>query len=79
MLQNIENGSHVLVDGSLISSIYERPDGKGKKAAATKITWWSIRADVVRKLDRGEPEPEPTPSRSEALERSSDHSSADPF
>ena len=23
-----------------------------------KITSWTIRADVVRKLDRGEPEPE---------------------
>ena len=29
----IKKGSHVLVEGSLISSTYERPNGKGKKAA----------------------------------------------
>jgi single-strand DNA-binding protein len=56
VLDNIQKGSHVLVEGSLISSTYDRP-GKGKKVA-TKITSWSIRADAVRRLDRGEPEPE---------------------
>ena len=54
----IKKGSHVLVEGSLLSSTYERANGKGKKAKTTKITSWSIRADVVRRLDRGEPEPE---------------------
>jgi single stranded DNA-binding protein len=54
----IKKGSHVLIEGSLVSSTYEQPSGKGKKAKAAKITSWSIRADVVRKLDRGEPEPE---------------------
>jgi hypothetical protein len=46
--------------GSLVSSTYERPNVKGKKAE--KITSWSIRADVVHKLDRGEPEPEAAPA-----------------
>ncbi|MGH9864482.1 MAG: single-stranded DNA-binding protein [Candidatus Acidiferrales bacterium] len=54
----VRRGSHVLVEGSLISSTYERANGKGKKAKTAKITSWSIRADVVRRLDRGEPEPE---------------------
>jgi len=54
----IKKGAHVLVEGSLVSSTYEQPNGKGKKSRAAKITSWSIRADVVRKLDRGEPEPE---------------------
>jgi single stranded DNA-binding protein len=58
VLENVKKGAHVLVEGSLTSSTYERPNGKGKKAANEKITSWSIRADVVRKLDRGEPEPE---------------------
>ena len=58
VLESIKKGSHVLVEGSLVSSTYERPNGKGKKAAADKITSWTIRADVVRKLDRGEPEPQ---------------------
>src|SRR6266852_3752169 len=54
----IKKGAHVLVEGELVSSNYERPNGKSKKSATTKTTSWSIRADVVRKLDRGEPEPE---------------------
>src|SRR5262249_27235133 len=58
VLLAIKKGSHVLIEGSLVSSTYEQPNGKSKKSKATKITSWSIRADVVRKLDRGEPEPE---------------------
>lgn len=58
VLRSIRKGSHVLVEGSLVSSTYEAPNGKGKKSAAVKITSWTIRADVVRKLDRGETEPE---------------------
>ena len=62
----IKKGSHVLVEGELVSSTYERPNGKSKKSATTKITSWSIRADVVRKLDRGEPQPEAATSASAA-------------
>src|SRR5439155_21102662 len=53
---NGKKGAHVLVEGSLVSSTCEQANGKGKKAKTAKITSWSIRADVVRKLDRGEPE-----------------------
>ena len=42
----------------LVSSTYERRTAKARRPKTTKITSWSIRADVVRKLDRGEPEPE---------------------
>ena len=52
----IKKGAHVLVEGSLVSSTYEQPNGK--KAKTAKITSWSIRADVVRKLDRNEQQPE---------------------
>src|SRR5689334_9116266 len=58
VLTAIKKGAHVLIEGSLVSSTYEQPNGKGKKSKAAKITSWSIRADVVRKLDRNEPEPE---------------------
>jgi single-strand DNA-binding protein len=58
VLTNVKKGAHVLVEGELVSSTYERPNGKSKKSATTKITSWSIRADVVRKLDRSEPQPE---------------------
>jgi single-stranded DNA-binding protein len=50
-----KKGSHVLVEGSLVSATYERGNGKGKKAESNKQTFWCIRADVVRKLDRAEP------------------------
>ena len=60
--RTIKKGAHVLVEGSLISSTYEQPNGKGKKSKTAKITSWSIRADVVRKLDRNEQEPEPPAS-----------------
>ena len=53
----IKKGAHVLVEGSLVSSTYEQPNGKGKKSKTSKITSWSIRADLVRRLGRGEPEP----------------------
>ena len=53
---------------SLVSSTYETSNGKGKKSKAAKITSWSIRADVVRKLDRGEPEPAVRASGSDAWE-----------
>ncbi|PYU82907.1 MAG: hypothetical protein DMG50_09885 [Acidobacteria bacterium] len=65
VLTNVKKGAHVLVEGTLISSTYEQANGKGKKAKTAKITSWSIRADVVRKLDRGEPEPEAPASGSQ--------------
>jgi single-stranded DNA-binding protein len=63
-------GSRVLVEGRLVSSTYERPNGnnKSKKAKTAKITSWSIRADVVRRLDRDEPGPGVQPSASDSSE-----------
>jgi single-strand DNA-binding protein len=60
----IKKGAHVLVEGSLISSTYEQPNDKGKKSKTTRtrITSWSIRADVVRRLDRNEQEVQIPPS-----------------
>jgi single stranded DNA-binding protein len=62
VVATIKKGAHVLVEGSLVSSTYEQPNGKGKKSKTTKITSWSIRADVVRKLDRNEQELQTPPS-----------------
>jgi len=64
VLSSIKKGSHVLIEGTLVSSTYEQANGKSKKAKSAKITSWSIRPDVVRKLDRGEPEPEAAASGS---------------
>ena len=79
VLNNIKKGAHVLVEGSLVSSTYEQPNGKGKKAKIAKITSWSIRADVVRKLDRGEPEPQAPASSPDAAVLPSDASDPSPF
>ena len=62
----MKKGAHVLVEGSLVSSTYEQPNGKGKKSKTTKITSWSIRADVVRKIDRNEQELQTPPSEPKA-------------
>jgi len=75
----IKKGVHVLVEGTLISSIYQAPNGKGKKAKAAKITSWSVRADVVRKLDRGEPKPQVPAATSDAAEPASEANEAVPF
>jgi hypothetical protein len=69
----------VLIEGSLVSSTHERPTEKGTKATTAKITAWSIRADVVRKLDRGDPEPEGVPSDSHTSDQTSQASDAAPF
>jgi single-strand DNA-binding protein len=67
VLENVKKGSHILVEGSLVSSTYLPGNGKDKQDETTKLTSWSIRADAVRKLDRGEPEPAAS-STSEASE-----------
>ena len=53
--------------------------GKSKNATMVKITSWSIRADVVRKLDRGELEPEAITSNSHASEEAPETTEHAPF
>ena len=79
VLNTVKKGAHVLVEGSLVSSTYDQPNGKGKKSKAAKITSWSIRADVVRRLDRGEPEPEATTSNSHPSEEPSETTEHAPY
>jgi hypothetical protein len=79
VLTNIKKDAHVLVEGSLISPTYEQANVKSKKAKTAKIASWSIRADVVRKLDRGEPEPQASASGSDAVVLPSDTSEQTPF
>src|SRR6266478_7413663 len=79
VLTNIKKGAHVLVEGSLVSTTYERANGKGKKAKTNKQTFWCIRADVVRKLDRGEPEPETLASGSSVSDHALEASDTAPF
>jgi single-strand DNA-binding protein len=55
--ESLHKGDHVLVDGLLVSSKYERENGKSKKAKAAKVAiFWSVRANSVRRLSRAEAE-----------------------
>jgi single-strand DNA-binding protein len=63
--ERLHAGDHVLVGGTLVSSTYERAIGKGKKFATLKLTSWTIRANVVRKLNRTDKESEVTNSTSD--------------
>jgi hypothetical protein len=64
---------------NLVSTTYERGNGKCKKAKINKQTFWCIRADVVRKLDHGEPEPETLASGSTDSSEELDASDPAPF
>jgi single-strand DNA-binding protein len=62
----LHKGDHVLVDGQLVSSKYERENGKSKKAKAAKFTiFWSVRANSIRRLSRAETELPAQPSAPE--------------
>jgi len=64
---SLRQGDHVLVEGTLVSSRYDREYGRGKKAATVKHTVWQIRATSIRKLNRGEKEPEAIASGSDSV------------
>ena len=60
----------VLVDGQLVSSKYERENGKSKKAKQAKFAiFWSVRANSVRRLSRAEAE---SPAATAPSERASE-------
>jgi single stranded DNA-binding protein len=63
----LKKGDHVLVDGQLVSSKYERENGKSKKAKQAKFAiFWSVRANSVRRLSRAESEAPAQPPAPEA-------------
>ena len=69
----LHKGDHILVDGMLVSSKYERENGKSKKAKAAKVTvFWSVRANSVRRLSRAEAEAPTTAPTAEASAESGD-------
>jgi single-stranded DNA-binding protein len=69
-------GDHVLVEGTLVSSSYEREYGKRKDIEKVKRTVWQIRADSIRKLNRAQKEQEALASGPDRADRPStlDHS-----
>jgi len=71
--ESLHKGDHVLVDGLLVSSKYERENGKSKKAKAAQFgVFWSVRANSVRRLSRAEAEVPPSAPSTEAGAESGD-------
>jgi single-strand DNA-binding protein len=48
----LKKGDHIYVEGTLVSSTYEKKIGKGKNATSVQITFWQVRAQSIRKLNR---------------------------
>src|SRR6202789_2094487 len=68
LADSLHKGDHVLVDGLLVSSKYER-DGKSKNAKDDKLTiFWSVRANSVRRLSRAEADIPVAPASEAAAE-----------
>jgi single-strand DNA-binding protein len=78
---SLRKGDHVLIEGTLVSSSFEREVRKGKNNATVKQVSWSIRADAVRKLNRTDKEPEAIASGSSqaANPQLQEHAESAPF
>ena len=48
----LKKGDHVYIEGMLVSSTYEKKIGKGKNATPVQITFWLVKAQSIRKLNR---------------------------
>jgi single-strand DNA-binding protein len=57
----LRSGDHVHVQGRLVSSTYDKYYGNGKKPTVVKQTFWQVRADAMRKLNRAESHPGSAP------------------
>ena len=63
LAESLHKGDHILVDGLLVSSKYERENGKSKKTKTSQFSvFWSVRANSVRRLSRAEADAPTAPS-----------------
>jgi len=51
-IARLDSGDHVHIEGRLVSSTYEKQYGNSKNPVCVKRTFWQVRADAIRKLDR---------------------------
>jgi single-strand DNA-binding protein len=64
----LKEGDHVHIEGTLVSSTYEKEVGKGKNKTKVTLTSWQVKAQSIRKLNltktaKAAPAPvEPQPS-----------------
>jgi single-stranded DNA-binding protein len=47
----LKKGDHLYVEGTLVSSTYEKEVGKGKSKVKIPITTWQIKSQSIRKLN----------------------------
>ena len=48
----LRKGDHIYVEGSLVSSTFDREIGKGKNKTTVPFKTWQVKADSIRKLNR---------------------------
>jgi single-strand DNA-binding protein len=48
----LRKGDHIYIEGTLVSSIYEKKVNKGKNETSVQITFWQVKAQSIRKLNR---------------------------
>jgi len=48
----LRKGDHIYIEGSLVSSTFEREFGKGKSKITAPFKTWQVKADSIRKLNR---------------------------
>jgi len=56
----LKKGDHLYVEGTLVSSVYEKEVGKGKNKVNVPITAWQVKAETIRKLNRAKTVPRQT-------------------
>src|SRR6202042_3836868 len=47
----LKKGDHLYVEGTLVSSTYEKEVGKGKNKTKITLTSWQVKAQSIRKLN----------------------------
>ena len=48
----LRKGDHIYVEGTLVSSAYDKDFGKGKSKITVPLKAWQVKADSIRKLNR---------------------------
>jgi len=48
----LHKGDHVYIEGTLVSSTYDKAFGKGKNTVTVSLRSWQVKADSIRKLNR---------------------------
>ena len=48
----LRKGDHIYVEGTLVSSTYDKSFGKGKSTVTVSLRSWQVKADSIRKLNR---------------------------